>query len=206
MSGYTFVFNGTRCTGCKTCVLACKDARGLGCETAYRQVYEYEGGLWERDALGAWTVDAFCYYVSLACNHCADAACVRVCPTAAMHADDRGFVVVDARRCIGCGYCALSCPYHAPKLDRRLGHSVKCDGCTDRVAVGLPPVCVAACPQRALDFGEIAEMRRIYGTGDEFAPLPPFSCTHPSLIALAPRAARPCDDALGSIANTAELV
>ena len=26
---YGFYFNGTRCTGCKTCVLACKDKNDL---------------------------------------------------------------------------------------------------------------------------------------------------------------------------------
>ncbi len=38
--------------------------------------------------------------------------------------------------CIGCGYCHLSCPYSAPRVDRVKGHSVKCDGCIERVAVG----------------------------------------------------------------------
>ena len=46
--------------------------------------------------------------------------------------------------CIGCGYCALSCPYRAPKVDRDAGRSVKCDGCTRRVAEGGAPVCVEA--------------------------------------------------------------
>ena len=72
--------------------------------------------------------DCFAYYVSLACNHCARPACMEVCPTGAMHRGNFGLVSVDERRCIGCGYCALSCPYHAPKVDRLAGHSAKCDG------------------------------------------------------------------------------
>lgn len=222
MAEYGFVFDATRCTGCKTCALACKDVNGLPCDVAFRQVYEYEGSggadvgagstpgaspqAWTRDENGAWHVDAYVYYVSLACNHCADPACMRVCPTAAMHRNDLGFVTVDEHRCVGCGYCALSCPYHAPHLDRELGRSVKCDGCTERVRAGLAPICVASCPQRALDFGTLADMRERYGVGDEFAPLPPASYTIPSLIAFAPRDARPCDDTTGAVANWSELV
>lgn len=205
--GYAFVFDGTRCTGCKTCALACKDAHDLAPGVAFRQVYEYEGGGWTRDAGGAWTTDSFAYYVSLACNHCAEPACMHVCPTGAMHRDERGFVVVGERRCIGCGYCALTCPYHAPKVDRSVGHSVKCDGCTDRVARGGQPVCVQACPQRALGFGTIDELRERYGEGDSaFAPLPPASYTFPALIVRAPRDARPCEATDGAVANVTELV
>ena len=148
---YGFYFNGRRCTGCKTCVLACKDLHDLPSSIAFRQVYEYGGGSWRRQPDGTVTQDTFCYYVSVACNHCGNPACVRVCPTGAMHKDERGLVSVDAARCIGCGYCALSCPYRAPKVDRDAGRSVKCDGCTRRVAEGGAPVCVEACPLRALD-------------------------------------------------------
>ena len=141
---YGFYFNGRRCTGCKTCVLACKDLHDLPSSIAFRQVYEYGGGSWRRQPGGTVTQDTFCYYVSVACNHCGNPACVRVCPTGAMHKDERGLVSVDAARCIGCGYCALSCPYRAPKVDRDAGRSVKCDGCTRRVAEGgrrcpMPP-------------------------------------------------------------------
>lgn len=224
MAEYGFVFNATRCTGCKTCVLACKDTKDLPYDVSFRQVYEYEGSAsaasgavgagpspvsaqaWTCDENGAWRIDAYVYYVSLACNHCADPVCMHVCPTGAMHRNSLGFVVVDEHRCVGCGYCALSCPYHAPHLDRELGRSVKCDGCTDRVARGLMPVCVAACPQRALDFGDLGELRERYGTGGWCAPLPDPGYTVPSLIVVPPHNARPCDDATGIVANRTELV
>ena len=40
---------------------------------------------------------------------------------------------------------------------------MKCDLCADRVAQGEQPICVEACPLRALDFGEISELREKYG-------------------------------------------
>lgn len=203
---YGFHYNGARCTGCKTCVLACKDYHDLSTDIAFRQVYEYEGGSWKQDRRGTWHTDCFAYYVSNACNHCADPACMAVCPTGAMHKDERGLVSVNVRRCIGCGYCALSCPYRAPKVDRQAGHSVKCDGCTQRVEQGLPPICVAACPLRALDFGPIEDLRAEYGGLATVAPLPPETETYPNLVITPPHNACEPGSGAGHVGNKDELV
>ena len=172
MSQQAFFFDGTRCSGCKTCMFACKDAYDLDVGTAYRRVFEYTGGDTVRNGDGTFGSTCFSYNVSVACNHCDDPVCVRVCPTEAMHKDEQtGLVSVNDRHCIGCGYCHLSCPYSAPRVDRVKGHSVKCDGCIERVAVGEKPVCVEACPARALDFGTVEEMSKV-GERGNIAPLP----------------------------------
>lgn len=183
---YAFHVNARRCTGCKACVMACKDQHDLGPDLAFRQVYEYGGGTWERREDGTVASDAFAYYVSVACNHCANPACSQVCPTGAMHKDERDLMCVDVQRCIGCGYCALSCPYRAPKVDRDAGHSVKCDGCTERVAAGMKPVCVEACPRRALDFRPADEIVERYGTESNLLPLPDATATSPRLALTLP--------------------
>lgn len=139
MEQFGFYFNAKRCTGCKTCMLACKDYRNLDASVSFRQVYEFVGGSWSKDERGCWAQDCFAFYVSSACNHCASPACMEVCPTGAMGKNELGLVSVDEHRCIGCGYCALSCPYHAPKVDRTVGHSVKCDGCSQRAREGSAP-------------------------------------------------------------------
>ena len=182
MEQYGFYFNARRCTGCKTCMLACKDRKNLDASVSFRQVYEVAGGGWARGGNGCWESDCFAFYVSSACNHCANPACMEVCPTGAMGKNDLGLVSVDEHRCIGCGYCALSCPYHAPKVDRSVGHSAKCDGCSDRVAEGARPICVEACPLRALDFGPVAELRAARGGCADMPPLPDSSKTAPSLV------------------------
>ena len=40
MAEYAFYFDASRCTGCKTCELACKDYHDLSADVAFRKVYE----------------------------------------------------------------------------------------------------------------------------------------------------------------------
>ena len=130
MVQYGFYYDNSRCTGCKTCVMACKDYKDSALDVAYRKVYDLEGGTWEKQADDIYTTDCLFYHLSMACNHCDDPACVSVCPTTAMHKEGkRGLVLVDETKCVGCGYCVMACPYNAPKVSRELGYSVKCNGC-----------------------------------------------------------------------------
>lgn len=206
MTRYAFHFDGTRCTGCKTCEMACKDFKGLSVGTAFRKVYEVTLGTTERDANGCITSSCVSYSLSMSCNHCDDPACTKVCPTTAMHKDpETGLVSVDVDKCIGCGYCHMACPYNAPKVDREKGHSVKCDGCAERVAAGEKPVCVEACPARALDFGTIEEMAKL-GERGNIAPLPEPTYTKPNLFIKASADALPAGDENGKVVNPLEVM
>ena len=100
---YGFFIDSSRCTGCKTCELACKDFKDLGPEVSFRRIYEYAGGDWQEDN-GVWHQNVFAYYLSISCNHCDDPACTKVCPSGAMHKREDGFVVVDEDVCIGWGH------------------------------------------------------------------------------------------------------
>lgn len=204
---YGFHFDATRCTGCKTCVLACKDGKDLACDQAFRQVYEFEAGTgFAADEAGCWSCGSVCYYVSSACNHCTDPACVAACPQASMVKDpETGLVYNDSETCIGCGACALACPYGAPKVDAARSLSIKCDGCRGRVEAGLVPLCVESCPSRALDFGPLDELQATWGDVAAIAPLPDPSATGPSVVIT------PCYNAVevggaGEVVNACELV
>ena len=200
-----FFFDNTRCTGCRTCVLACKDYHDHGTDLAFRMVLDYEGGGWTQAPDGTLAQDAYAYHISLACNHCNKAVCAQVCPTGAMHKDELDLVWPDVRKCIGCGYCTMACPYHAPHIDQHLKRSSKCDGCRTRVAENLAPICVEACPVRALDFGEIVALaERHPGAVRSIMPLPIEEATLPNLLILPSPAAERAASGGGSIVNRQE--
>ncbi len=179
---YGFFINVDRCSGCKTCVVACKDGHNHDPHLSLRKVVEQNGGDWQQNSEGAWQQNVYAYYVSLACNHCSDPACVKVCPTGAHFKNqDNGLVLIDQEKCIGCGACAQACPYGAPVLDTNLRKMQKCDGCWSRISTGRGPLCVEACPVRALEFGPIDELRAIYGDEAQLAPLPK-PVTKPNIV------------------------
>jgi anaerobic dimethyl sulfoxide reductase subunit B (iron-sulfur subunit) len=201
-----FFVDNSRCSGCKTCEIACKDYKDLGTEILFRKIYDFEGGNWESLEGGVWEQSVFMYHVSLACNHCTVPACLAVCPVEAIIKDaDSGLVVIDEKLCIGCGSCVTACPYEIPKMDEEAKTVRKCDGCFDRVAEGKQPICVEACPIRALDFGEIEAVRSQYGELAQIPPLPDPAETAPNLVIKPCPIAESPDIANGFVANELEV-
>lgn len=202
---YGFYINSTKCTGCKTCQVSCKDEKNLDIGPKFRRVYEYGGGDWQQ-VNGLWKNDTFVYYLSISCNHCEEPTCVQGCPTGAMHKRSQdGLVVVDQNVCIGCRYCEMRCPYGAPQFDQQKRVMSKCDGCYERVNEGLSPVCVESCPQRALEFDDINVLRQKYGHERDIAPLPSSSLTKPNIVIKAHANAKSSGDPVGRILNPEEV-
>ena len=83
--------------------------------------------------------------------------------------------------------CVVACPYNAPVLDSKARKMTKCDGCLDRLEKGLMPICVEACPQRAIEFGDIEELRQRHGTNAVAGTLPEATITDPSLVIAKPK-------------------
>lgn len=203
-SQYGFLLVQSRCTGCKTCEIACKDYHGLDNELALRTIYEYVGGTWSKDEHGAWVQDVYCYHLSLSCNHCSNPVCLRFCSAGAITKDECGFVTIDQGVCVGCQQCMVACPYHAPRFDECLGTAVKCDGCRDRIAAGKGPVCVEACPQRALQFGPYGELPASSRASASVAPLPSSDLTQPNFIVEPCKVAKDGGGVSGSVVNPKE--
>jgi len=183
---YAFHINSQVCSGCRTCEVACKDRSDLEPGQNWRRVYEIEGGEWILKE-EAWDRLPWSYFISISCNHCSDPECVKACPTTAMHQDEKGIVLVDQGKCMGCGYCSMACPYDAPKPDPVSGKMTKCDFCIDKISAGDSPSCVASCPMRALDFGSMKELKDKYGNRRSVYPLPTDGITDPNIVISAHR-------------------
>jgi anaerobic dimethyl sulfoxide reductase subunit B (iron-sulfur subunit) len=178
---YAFYFDGRFCSGCKACQVACKDQNGLEIGILWRRVYEVTGGGWERSGT-TWLSTVFSYNLSIACNHCEKPICAEVCPTRAITKRADGIVLLDGKRCTGCKYCSWACPYGALQYNPASGRMTKCDFCSERLDQGLPPACVAACPLRVLEFGELSELEARYGKAAPIFPLPDPGLTYPALV------------------------
>lgn len=154
---YAFHFDPTRCAECYACEVACKSVNDLRpyvqeepgtTGPRYRQVITLPGS---ED--GSMPVQ----YISMACMHCGDAACMSVCPAKAIYRDlEFGAVLVDRKKCIGCRYCSWACDFGAPQFDRD-GLMQKCTMCTDRLREGKMPACVETCCGGALTCGPVEE-------------------------------------------------
>jgi Fe-S-cluster-containing dehydrogenase component len=131
--------------GCHACAIACINEHQLAPGTFWRQIVTFNPA--RVPGLPTW-------HLSLACNHCLDAPCLRHCPARAIARHERtGAVVIDEGRCIGCRYCSWVCPYDAPRFDVSRGVMEKCTFCTHRLVLGLGPACASQCPTGALAVG-----------------------------------------------------
>ncbi len=175
MAKLGFYFDMTACIGCRTCQIACKDKNNLDIDVIYRKVHTFETGTYPNISV---------YHYSHTCNHCEDAKCVKGCPTGAMHYAEDGTVQHDKDKCIGCKYCTWNCPYGVPQFKEKEKVVGKCDSCIDLRNQGLNPACVDACPMRAIQFGDLDELKKEFGEDltNDIAILPEPSITNPSLL------------------------
>ena len=155
-----FYFDQTRCTGCSTCIVACKDWNDVEAgPVSWRRVITIEKGKYP---------DLFVAFLATACYHCLKPACVDACPVGAISKREQdGVVVVDRDACLGndsCEMCVEACPYDAPQFGvEKDAKMQKCDFCLERLAEGKKPICVDACPMRAMDAGSVEELKEKYG-------------------------------------------
>lgn len=178
-----FFIDSSRCSGCKACQVACKDKNNLEVGRRFRRIYEVKGGGFAPTGQGGLVNNVFAYTLTISCNHCDSPVCVKNCPTTAMHKrEGDGIVRVDTSKCVGCGYCAWSCPYGAPQMNEETGQMSKCDFCIDLLAEGKNPICVDTCPLNAIKFGKIKDLRVKYGNLNQVQGLPDFTMTNPNLV------------------------
>ncbi len=174
-----FYIDMERCVGCKTCEVACKSERALPIGVRWRRVRDF--AIESPPSLS---------HLSIACNQCADPACLKVCPVKAYSKRPDGIVVQNHAACIGCKACISACPYAAPAFDARENKTSKCDYCADRVDQGGVPRCAEACPTGALVAGTLDELQAKYGKVRTVKGFPSPATTKPSIVITPTKATR----------------
>jgi Fe-S-cluster-containing dehydrogenase component len=168
----------TRCIGCRSCEEACATAHGLPVPDIYDEsVFEKE----RRTSETQWTVvnryntEKGTVYVKRQCMHCNQPACASACLVKAMFKTKEGPVIWRGRKCMGCRFCMISCPFDIPKFEYNSPNPKiqKCIMCWERIEKGEIPACVEACPAEALLFGKRRELleeakRRIYNEPEKY--------------------------------------
>lgn len=172
MTRFGLAINTGRCIGCHTCANACKMQNNVPMGMLWNRVLT-EGCDRFDSAEGVYP-HLTRTYLPLACQHCENPACERVCPTGATYKDDKGRVEIDYDKCIGCRMCMAACPYNARNFNwqtpvrvtganygdaevpvRPKGVAEKCTLCRERTDRGEEPMCVVCCPAHARIFGDL---------------------------------------------------
>jgi phenylacetyl-CoA:acceptor oxidoreductase subunit 1 len=149
MTRYVMVADLRRCVGCQTCTASCKETNATPPGVQWRKVLDIEAGQYP---------DVRRIFLPTGCQHCDEPPCMEVCPSTATRKRPDGIVTIDYDICIGCSYCAVSCPYEARyKVEtaeyaygggpngqerarlaqQKIGVVTKCTFCVDRIDAGI---------------------------------------------------------------------
>lgn len=165
MESKGFIFDYSKCVACHACLVACYNENHTQPPISWRQVQSYNK---IKVPLSGFI------NLSIACNHCEDAPCLKACPAKAYHKDSvTGAIIHAADKCIGCTYCTWACPFDAPKYNAVKGVVEKCNFCNDRLKLGAIPACTNACPTGALSFGSIEVSEIVVAPGMPSNPTSP---------------------------------
>ena len=179
---WAFVMDTTTCIGCGRCVEACKLENHVPADPELNRTWVElhvlakdwtvtvsspaggEGGVPAQATVPAVPEAAVrnAYFVPRTCMQCENPPCTWVCPVSATYRTPDGVVLVDEKRCIGCGYCVVACPYGARYMVPAgettpkgvAGVVDKCTFCYHRITRGMLPACAEVCPVNARIFGD----------------------------------------------------
>lgn len=167
---YGFLVDTAKCIGAGKCLTACRVENKVPegyARTWVERFVHYKDGTVQVDIVpesgyygsGIPEIDESlvdkAYFVPKLCNQCVDAPCNQVCPVHASFTSPGGVELVDAERCIGCGYCVQACPYGVRFINPETNNADKCTWCYHRIVNNESPACVEACPVGARVFGRL---------------------------------------------------
>ena len=193
---YIYLIDTRKCIGCGACVRACAQENNVPTGYFRTWVERYhvrgigepvidsrDGGIngFEPTPESQYASKAF--FVPKLCNQCVRTPCIQMCPVGASYRTLDGVVLVDEKRCIGCGYCVQACPYGSRFMHPKLHTASKCTLCYHRLTRGLTTACVQACPVGARMVGDgkrVGDKVLEIITTDRVAVLQPELLTEPN--------------------------
>ena len=165
-----FLIDGTKCIACRGCQVSCKQWNNLPAEKTKffgGEGYQNPANLSSKTytLIKFREVEKDGKFVGWAfhkdqCQHCLEPACEAACIVGALTKTDAGPVVWDEKKCIGCRYCMIACPFNIPTFEwYSMNPDIrKCTLCSDRIANGQEPACSKSCPTKAITFGNREEL------------------------------------------------
>lgn len=157
---YAKLIDTTLCTGCELCVEACKETNQTGHDEPQR---------WKQDIndLSSTRFTTIVrrsgnHNVRRSCRHCSEPACASACIVGALQKTPEGATIYDEKKCMGCRYCMVACPFGIPRYNWESAAPIirKCTLCHANIKSGKlsEPACVTACPQHVSVFGPRDQM------------------------------------------------
>lgn len=138
-------YDAKKCLGCKSCEIACALAHSIT-KDLFKSLREEVLSLPRKRVYKSGDKN-----FPMSCRHCKDPKCVDACMAVALVYDkEKGMVLHDEKRCVGCWMCVMVCPYSAIRPNAKTKLPVRCDKCKDIDE----PSCVKACPVGAITWVE----------------------------------------------------
>ena len=94
-------------------------------------------------------------FVKHQCMHCLHPACVSACPVGALQKTAEGPVTYDPKRCIGCRYCMVACPFGTVVPAALVYRDTQCDLCVGRDDPA--PLCCRTCECGAFTWVDVPD-------------------------------------------------
>lgn len=158
MAKYGFVVDVAKCNGCHNCFIMCKDEFDRNDYLPLSVAQPAGGQDWirvqevEQGSGSKLKVD----YITIMCQHCEDALCMKAGPAGAVYRRDDGIVIIDPVKAKGHKEIALACPYRAISWNEEKQLAQKCTMCAHMLDSGETTTrCAEACPTGALIFGDM---------------------------------------------------
>jgi formate dehydrogenase iron-sulfur subunit len=151
--GKATLIDTTKCLGCRSCQVACKQWNELEAEKTSldgKRTFLQNPSAYSSHTFNVMTFNEVpddkapgglkFVMAKRQCMHCEQPSCASACPVTALHKTPEGPVLYEVDKCIGCRYCVWACPFGVPtaEWDSLAPQIHKCTLCSDRSAEPLP--------------------------------------------------------------------